>query len=70
MIDVRLVFWHWWACGALLLVVELLAPGMYFLWMAESAFITGAVLWLASDASGFVTGSEVTVDGGFTGMTI
>ncbi len=46
MTDVQLVFWHWWACGALLLVVELLAPGMYFLWMAESAFVTGAVLWL------------------------
>lgn len=32
--------------------------------------LAGAVLWLASDASGFVTGSEVTVDGGFTCMTI
>lgn len=32
--------------------------------------LTGALLWLASEASGFVTGSEVTVDGGFTCMTI
>jgi len=32
--------------------------------------LVGAVLWLASDASGFVTGSEVAVDGGFTCMTI
>ena len=32
--------------------------------------LLGAVLWLASDASGFVTGSEVHVDGGFTCMTI
>ena len=32
--------------------------------------LTGAILWLASDASGFVTGSEVTVDGGFSCMTI
>ena len=32
--------------------------------------LTGAVLWLASDASSFVTGSEVCVDGGFTCMTI
>jgi len=28
------------------------------------------VLWLASDAARFVTGSVVTVDGGFTAMTI
>ncbi len=32
--------------------------------------LVGAVLWLASDASLFVTGSEVHVDGGFTCMTI
>ena len=32
--------------------------------------LVGAVLWLASDASGFVAGSEVHVDGGFTCMTI
>ena len=32
--------------------------------------LTGAVLWLASDAASFVTGSLVTVDGGFTAMTI
>ncbi|MDP3722465.1 MAG: SDR family oxidoreductase [Candidatus Omnitrophota bacterium] len=32
--------------------------------------LIGAVLWLASDAASFVTGSIVTVDGGFTAMTI
>jgi inner membrane protein len=40
------VFWHWWAFGALLLVIELLVPGMFFLWMAEAAFVTGLVLWI------------------------
>lgn len=32
--------------------------------------LIGATLWLASDASSFVTGSEVCVDGGFSCMTI
>ena len=32
--------------------------------------LVGATLWLASDAAGFVTGSEINVDGGFTAMTI
>ncbi len=32
--------------------------------------LTGAVLWLCSDASTFVTGAEITIDGGFSAMTI
>lgn len=32
--------------------------------------LIGAMLWLASDASGFVTGAEISVDGGFSCMTI
>ena len=36
----------------------------------ESHELIGSTIWLASDASSFVTGSEVTVDGGFSCMTI
>lgn len=32
--------------------------------------LAGAVLWLFSDASSFVTGAEIAVDGGFSCMTI
>lgn len=32
--------------------------------------LNGAMLWLASDASGFVTGAEIAVDGGYSAMTI
>jgi NAD(P)-dependent dehydrogenase (short-subunit alcohol dehydrogenase family) len=36
----------------------------------EPRELVGAVLWLASDAAAFVTGSEICVDGGFLAMTI
>ncbi len=36
----------------------------------EPKELVGATLWLASDAATFVTGSEITVDGGFSCMTI
>lgn len=32
--------------------------------------LVGAVLWLLSDAAGFVTGAEIAVDGGFSAMSI
>ena len=32
--------------------------------------LVGAVIWLSSDSSSFVTGAEIPVDGGFTSMTI
>ena len=36
----------------------------------ESSELIGATIWLSSDASSFVTGSEITIDGGFSCMTI
>jgi len=36
----------------------------------EPQELVGAVLWLLSDAASFVTGAEITVDGGFSAMTI
>ncbi len=44
--GVDIVFWHWLAIGVLLLIVELLVPGMFFLWMAQAAGVTGLLLFV------------------------
>jgi len=46
MTELVFVFWYWWVVALILLVVEILAPGFFFLWMAISGFITGAVVLL------------------------
>jgi membrane protein implicated in regulation of membrane protease activity len=46
MAELNIVFWNWWGLALILLVIELLAPGFFFLWMAASAFITGCLLLL------------------------
>ena len=40
----HLQFWHWWVLGLMLIVVELLAPGTFFLWFGVAAGITGLIL--------------------------
>lgn len=36
----------------------------------EVSELVGALIWLVSDASGFVTGAEIAVDGGYSAMSI
>jgi membrane protein implicated in regulation of membrane protease activity len=33
--------WTWWIAGVLLLILELLAPGTFFLWFGVAAIVTG-----------------------------
>lgn len=40
----NLVFWHWWVLGLALLVLEIMMPGTFFLWLAVAAGITGLVM--------------------------
>jgi len=35
--------WTWWVIAGVLLVLELLAPGIFFLWLAFSAAFVGAI---------------------------
>lgn len=47
----EIVFWYWWVAAVLLLTVEMLAPGFFFMWMAISAFIVGCIVLLIPAAS-------------------
>lgn len=40
------VYWHWLAFAVFLLTVELLAPGLFFLWMANAGLVTGILLFV------------------------
>ncbi|MGB1110393.1 MAG: NfeD family protein [Gammaproteobacteria bacterium] len=44
--DYTPIFWHWWILGVGLVILEVFAPGTFFLWMGISAGVTGLALWL------------------------
>jgi membrane protein implicated in regulation of membrane protease activity len=39
-------YWHWWALGGALLIVEAVVPGFVFLWLGIAAGLVGTLLWL------------------------
>ena len=43
----QIVFWYWWALAAILLVFEMLLPGVVFLFLAVGALASGAVMLAA-----------------------
>lgn len=40
--------WAWWVLGILLAIVEVLAPGTFFIWFAVAALVVGAVAMVVS----------------------
>jgi hypothetical protein len=51
MTTLALVFWHWWVLAIIFLVIELLVPAFFFLWMSVSALVTGIIVWLIPSTS-------------------
>ena len=41
----ELAFWHWMVLGVVLAIIEVFAPGAFFLWLGIAAAIVGSVLW-------------------------
>jgi len=49
--GLEIVFWYWWVLAVILLGVEILAPGFFFLWLALSGLAVGGVLLLIPSTS-------------------
>lgn len=47
----KILFWYWWALAAVLLVFEMMLPGVVFLFLAIGAAAVGAFLLVVSDLS-------------------
>ena len=43
----QLTFWHWMVLATVLIVIELLAPGIWFLWLGIGGLATGLVVLFA-----------------------
>ncbi|NOX93024.1 MAG: NfeD family protein [Gammaproteobacteria bacterium] len=42
-------FWHWLILAILLIILEVVIPGAFFLWLGVSAGVVGLVLWIWPD---------------------
>ena len=40
------VYWNWWLLGILLIIVEILVPGTFFLWIGIAALCVGLLVFL------------------------
>ena len=45
--------WSWWILALILLGLEVLAPGTFFLWFGISAFVIGTISLAVGSGSGF-----------------
>lgn len=45
----RVDYWHWWIFGGVMLLIEVMAPSFYFLWLAIAAAAVGIVMLLVPD---------------------
>ncbi|PHS78327.1 MAG: hypothetical protein COB59_07700 [Rhodospirillaceae bacterium] len=47
----EITFWHWLIAGVIFIILEMLLPGVLFLWLSIAALITGFLAYLSPDLS-------------------
>ena len=45
----ELTFWHWMVLGVALVIIELLMPGIWFLWLGLGALTTGLIVLFSAE---------------------
>nr|VFK03824.1 MAG: hypothetical protein BECKH772A_GA0070896_103562 [Candidatus Kentron sp. H]VFK03827.1 MAG: hypothetical protein BECKH772B_GA0070898_103832 [Candidatus Kentron sp. H]VFK06397.1 MAG: hypothetical protein BECKH772C_GA0070978_103462 [Candidatus Kentron sp. H] len=45
--DNELTYWHWWILATVFIVIEILSPMVFFLWMGAAAGVVGIALLIA-----------------------
>ena len=49
----ELGIWNWLVLGLVLLILEILAPGFFFVWIGLAALVTGGTAFLFGSGAGF-----------------
>ncbi|MFA5123658.1 NfeD family protein [Zavarzinia sp.] len=49
-----MVYWHWYAFALVLIILEILAPGVIFLWLAIGAVAAGSLVALLPEVVWYV----------------
>ena len=47
----QVVFWYWWVLAGIFIVLEMLAPGTFMLWLGAAAGVVGLLLLVAPGAA-------------------
>ena len=42
----QIEFWHWLVAAVVMIIIEMVLPAAYFLWMGISAFVVGLLLYV------------------------
>ncbi len=49
----QLGLWSWFVLGLVLLILEIMAPGFFFIWFGLAALVTGGLAFLLGSIIGF-----------------
>ena len=49
--SVEFAFWYWFVLTVIFLVIEVVVPAFFFLWMSVASLITGIIVWIAPSLS-------------------